>query len=976
METPFHALSLAECFATLNSHPDFGLSPEQQRERLLKYGPNSLPLQPSPATWRLIVAQFSDRLVQILLAAAFISLFVAIADGREQGFSASMFFEPAVILVILVVNAAIGVAQESSAEQALEALKRYAPEQVKVVRGSAVTLIASAALVPGDVVEVQAGDRIPADGRLSQQAHCGRPLKVDESLLTGETGSVPKQLEPVSHTATCMEQKNMLFCGTLCTSGKARMLVTCTGASTAIGRIHASITQQQQQESAQTSPLGRQLDEFGDLLAKVISVICFSLWALNVSLATEPFNAASLLAHFKLSIALAVAAIPEGLSIIITTTLALGTKRMAKKNAIVRKLSSVETLGCCSVICCDKTGTLTCNKMSVTRAAFFSQAAGCMEELRIEGSGYNPFALVTAANEAPEECACERECIWISSLISALCNSASPVQFAHSNGEFEAIGDATEVALKVWTERLQTNNSIFNRKLNAMELSERASAVNCFILSQYESLATLEFDRVRKSMSVLVERHHDSRKLLLVKGAPENILERCSHYLDAQGKKVVLDAAAKATVELQIKQYAEQQALRVMALAYKEINQNTLVDQIISASVKDESEKFIALECGLTFTCIAGMADGPRVGVSEAISKCREAGVRLIVLTGDHQSTSESICREIGLLQQGCSVDSLSFTAKHLDSWNDLQLEQALESAIVFSRVEPRHKQRIVQALRARGEIVGMTGDGINDAPALQIADIGISMGSGTDVAKLASDMILVDDNFSTLVAAIEEGRSIYSNTKQFIRYLISSNIGEVLAIFIASLWGIPCLLTPVQLLWVNLVTDGIPATALGFNPADPSVMRRGPRSATEPLIGAYLLARYCLVGLWVGLATVSGYLLSEGDLMHKQTVALSVMVMLEMFNALNALSESESLFQIPPWKNLYLALGIVGSVGMHVAVVHVPWISRIMGTVPLDWVSWKRVVALAVPVVFIEEAVKVVVRRVQRVAVNKRKVH
>ncbi len=893
--------------------------------------------------WRLILEQFKDQLVQILLAAAVVS-FILAALEEEGSARFAAFVEPLVIVLILIANATVGVVQEVNAEKAISALKSYAPDVVRAVRNGGIEeRIRATALVPGDVVELAVGDKVPAD--LYIIAVHSAVLRVDQALLTGESCSVQKgdPLAVVGKDAVLQEQANLLFSGTTVVAGRARGVVIRIGEATILGGIHASISTTE----SERTPLKRRLDEFGDLLARVISVICILVWVINFRHFGDPVHGGFLkgaVYYFKIAVALAVAAIPEGLSVIITTCLALGTKKMARNNAIVRTLPSVETLGCTSVICSDKTGTLTTNRMCASRIFTVSSAAGDISQYAVEGRDYTPrgriLALGTQVDGAqangkqPGPAAAAARLIAGSPLcaireICALCNDARVI-YDVSEGAFVNVGEPTEAALRVLVEKLGSDDAAFSCTLSDLDKVERASAVSSHIEAQFAKVATLDLDRERKSMSVIVRRAKrggaggEGPYAILVKGAPESIIERCTHVqLEADSSIVPLTDAIRASIVSAFEAYARREALRILAFAKVE----GIVD-LEGYNLKDEST-YAAIESNMVLVGLVGLTDPPREEVATSLRQCSEAGIRVIVVTGDNQSTAEAICRQVGLLsdengkeEHGTALGSLSMTGRQFALLSEHEKRLALETVRVISRTEPAHKFQIVQALQQAGHIVAMTGDGVNDAPALKRADIGIAMGSGTDVAKLASDMVLADDNFATIVSAIQEGRSIYNNTKQFIRYLISSNIGEVVSIFLTVLLGMPEALIPVQLLWVNLVTDGLPATALGFNPADSRIMREAPRNAREPIVGQWLLARYCIIGAYVGGATVGGYawwftsatrgphialsalmnytkcatahpaidclMFSDRRAQTATTMSLSILVTVEMFNAMN----------------------------------------------------------------------------------------
>ncbi|SCZ97430.1 BZ3500_MvSof-1268-A1-R1_Chr4-2g07209 [Microbotryum saponariae] len=982
-----------------------GLSSQQVLQNRKLFGENVLPQEDPTPLWELILEQFKDQLVLILLASAAVSFVLAYFEESDD--KATAYVEPIVILLILIANAVVGVVQETNAEKAIEALMKYSPDEAKVLRDGRSLKVMASELVPGDLISVAVGDKIPADARVISIASAS--FTMDQALLTGESHSVSKSLEVVKDLdAVKQDQINILFSGTTVVSGKATAVVIATGSNTAIGNIHTSITEQ----IAAKTPLKQKVDDFGNLLAKVISVICLLVWLVNIRNFSDPSHgglAKGAIYYFKASVAsgLRLHAIPEGLPVVITTCLALGTKKMAKKNAIVRSLPSVETLGCTNVICADKTGTLTTNQMSVCKVLVLD--AGAAKELSVEGSTFAPVGNVSTDDGATVTL----ESLKTSSLtrlaeISALCSDA---KVAYNESDLEAhrslsqdtkvhsgVGEPTETSLKVLVEKLQSPSRDFNATLASLPPIKRATAVNEYYESQFERLLTFEFSRDRKSMSVLVRHRSASTAALYVKGAPESVFERCSYiHSNTDGARQPMSSSLRAELSAKVEAYGAL-GLRTLALA--------MIDGVDTDTANyhtESSADYVKFEQNMTFVGLVGMLDPPRPEVRGAIAKCRSAGIRVIVITGDNKNTAETICRQIGVFRSDENLHGKSYTGKEFDALAEDEQIQAVLNASLFSRTEPGHKLKIVELLQAQGLVCAMTGDGVNDAPALRRAAIGIAMGSGTDVAKLASDMVLADDNFASIESAIEEGRAIYENTKQFIRYLISSNIGEVvrydnaiqllLPIFLTVLLGMPEALIPVQLLWVNLVTDGLPATALGFNPPDSNIMRRPPRSSREPLVNGSLFLRYMVVGSYVGAATVYGYAwwfmyYSGGpQITFKQltnfhscselfpqigcdmfvnemskratTVSLSILVVIEMFNAINSLAENESILSMPPWRNMYLVVAIFISMSLHFMILYVPFFSTLFVITPLNWDEWKAVLAISFPVILIDEAFK-----------------
>lgn len=546
------------------------------------------------------------------------------------------------------------------------------------------------------------------------------------------------------------------------------------------------------------------------------------------------------------------AAIPEGLAVVITTCLALGTRRMAAKNAVVRSLPSVETLGSCSVICSDKTGTLTTNQMSVSKLLYMAESGDRLEKLDVEGTTFRPEGSIMIDGKKVENLAAMSSTVRQIAEVSALCNDCQ-ISYDPKNASYSCVGEPTEGALRVLVEKIGTEDSSYNEIGHGLSPYGRLQRSSKHYESKWQRLATYEFSRDRKSMSVLAEQ--GQQQCLFVKGAPESIIERCSHALaGSSGQRIPLGSKSRSALSKEVVWWGNQ-GLRVIALAIIEkVASNPLLHSAKS------TQEYARLEQDMTLVGLVGMLDPPRPEVAASISECRQAGIRVIVITGDNKNTAETICRQIGVFGMEQNLQGLSYTGREFDALSETEKLEVAKKASLFSRTEPTHKSKLVDLLQSSGEVVAMTGDGVNDAPALKKSDIGIAMGTGTDVAKLAADMVLADDNFATIEMAVEEGRSIFNNTQQFIRYLISSNIGEVVSIFLTAAAGMPEALIPVQLLWVNLVTDGLPATALSFNPPDHDVMRRPPRKRDEPLVGRWLFFRYMVIGTYVGAATVFGY--------------------------------------------------------------------------------------------------------------------
>ncbi|KAI7337097.1 calcium ATPase [Hortaea werneckii] len=973
-----------EVLEHFNVSEQAGLSDITVTASLQKYGKNAIPEEPPTPLWELVLEQFKDQLVIILLASAAISFVLALFE-EEEGWTA--FVDPVVILTILILNAIVGVSQESSAEKAIAALQEYSANKAKVVRNGRLSEVRAEELVPGDVVHVAVGDRIPADCRVLS-IH-SNSFRIDQSILTGESESVGKDVQAVKDAqAVKQDQTNMLFSGTTVVTGTAHAVVVLTGSNTAIGDIHESITAQ----ISQPTPLKEKLNDFGDMLAKVISAICILVWLINIQHFSDPSFGGSwtkgAIYYLKIAVSLGVAAIPEGLAVVITTCLALGTRKMAAKNAIVRSLPSVETLGSCSVICSDKTGTLTTNMMSVSKVVHVNEAGTGLEEMDVEGTSFAPEGAVSKNGKTIEHPAASSPTVAQMTEVAAICNGAT-LSYDSQHRTFNNVGEPTEGALRSLVEKIGTTDAAYNSERANLTPNSRLHYISKRYEEKAPKISVYEFSRDRKSMSVLVGNGNSKR--LLVKGAPESILARCTHCLvGSNGQRQQLSSKFASLLQDEVTEYGNR-GLRVMALASIDN-----VDANLASKAKT-TQQYEQLEQGMTLLGLVGMLDPPRPEVAESIKQCRQAGIRVVVITGDNQNTAETICRQIGVFGENENLKGKSFTGRQFDDLSDSDKLKAAKNASLFSRTEPGHKSKLVDLLQSAGEVVAMTGDGVNDAPALKKSDIGVAMGTGTDVAKLAADMVLADDNFATIEAAVEEGRSIYNNTQQFIRYLISSNIGEVVSIFLTAALGMPEALIPVQLLWVNLVTDGLPATALSFNPPDHDVMKRPPRKRDEPLVGGWLFFRYMVIGTYVGLATVGGYawwfmfyqggpqitfwqlthfhrcssafpeigcaMFTDASSRTASTISLSVLVVIEMLNAMNALSSSESLLTLPLWNNMKLIYAITLSMVLHYVLLYTPLLQSIFGIVPLGWEEWKIVLAWSAPIIVIDEVLKALER-------------
>ncbi|MDD5368324.1 MAG: calcium-translocating P-type ATPase, SERCA-type [Anaerolineaceae bacterium] len=900
-----HALPIDDVAGQFETHLTHGLTSAEARARLLTHGYNELTEKPRPGFFKLLLEQFSDFLVRILIVAAILSL----ALGEVVDASA--------ILAIVLLNAILGVVQESKAEQALVALKKMSAPNARVLRDGTEMTIPTRELVPGDVVILEAGNYIPADLRLFECMN----LKVEEASLTGESVPVNKDARVVlDRDIPIGDRKNSAFMSTLVTYGRGRGLVTATGMHTQIGLIAKMI----QSAEDETTPLQIKLAELGKMLGVVSLAICGIIFLYGIVRDTQPgmiFNQGiihyltvekeSIIGLFMTAVSLAIAAVPEGLPAVVTICLALGMQRMVARHALIRKLPVVETLGCATVICSDKTGTLTQNQMTVVQG----WVNGSL--FKVTGDGYNPegtFSIEDRPFEPKENSAAQMLMLGM-----VLCNDSRLELSGQENGEttYRMIGDPTEGALVV----MAAKSGFW-----AQDLLEKLPRVN-----------ELPFDSDRKRMTTIHQIHGDgfvtplplkSPYMAFVKGAPDVLLQYCDCVMEDGEIGPLTDAKRKQILDAN--QHMASQALRVLGLAYR-----PYLD--IPEALTPENT-----EVGLTFIGLAGMIDPARPEVITAVRVAREAGLKTVMVTGDYKDTAEAIAREIGILSLGGQV----LTGADLDRLSDEQFSMVVEKVDVYARVSPQHKMRIVDAFKARGHVASMTGDGVNDAPALKKASIGIAMGiTGTDVSKETADMVLTDDNFASILAAIEEGRVIFSNIRKFVFYLISCNIGEILIIFLSMLLGMPIPLLPIHLLWLNLVTDGAPALALGLEKGDPDIMKRQPRPSKESIIN-----RDMLVGIVVQAIVMTGAVLAlfaiglsryPNNWEVARTMAFVTLTLSELLRAYTARSERFSIFSLGIWGNRWLQYAVGSSILLLLAVVYVPFIQPFFKTVPLSLNDW-----------------------------------
>lgn len=843
-----------------------GLSTKEAEKRIKDFGLNELKHHNKTSAVKIFLSQFNDFIVWVLIASTIIS---GIIGDKADAIT---------ILIIVVINAILGFVQEFRTEKSLEALKELAAPTCKVLRDSSIKIINSIYLTIGDIVILEAGDRIPADGFFIESSG----IVVDESLLTGESVGVNKEAskyENISKKTKIENNKDILntdkekkklkknnegFMGTTVVKGKGLFKVDCIGMETEMGKI-ADLIQNIEEEK---SPLNKRLDSLGKILVIICVIICAIVTIMGIIRGND------ITEMFLLGVSLAVAAIPEGLAAIVTVSLALGVSRMLKKNALVRKLPAVETLGCTSVICSDKTGTLTQNKMTVKEVYL----NGRIHELEREKlRDYSKFmkALV-------------------------YCNDCN-YDFTKKKMSEVLHGDPTETALI----------SMFFTDVNYLD----------GFVNNADRIFDIPFDSTRKMMSVIMK--EGDKETCYVKGAPERVIERCNLILENNKIKPFTYQKKKQVIEFVMAMSSR--ALRCIAAAYKEEN----------LSRGDN------LEQNLIFIGIAGSIDPPREEARDAVLKCKLAGIKPVMITGDHQNTALAIAKSLNI----CSSAEQVMTGEEIEGISDLELEGRIKKIRVFARVSPNHKLRIIRAFKKKGNIVAMTGDGVNDAPAIKESDIGIAMGiSGTDVTKEASSMILMDDNFSTIVSAVEEGRIIYDNIRKFIRYLLSCNLGEVLTMFLATLFYLPNPLSPIQILLVNLATDGLPAIALGVDPPEQDIMRQPPREKKESIFARGLVEKITIRGSLIGLCTLLSFMVGRYYKMNLETcrtVALCTLIMSQLIHVFECRSERHSIFQIKVFTNPYLVGAVSISMILMCSVLYVPFLQDIFHTVALSLKQW-----------------------------------
>ena len=911
--------------AALGTDAERGLSQAEARARLARHGLNELAAEQRVPAWRRFLAQFRDVLVVLLLVATAISAGLWLYE-RDS----ALPYEAIAIFAVVLLNAVMGYVQESRAEHALAALRQMSAADAHVIRDGARQTVPATTLVPGDVVLAEEGDTLPADARLIQST----ALQTAEAALTGESVPVAKDTRPIDDEAGVGDRHNMVFSGTAVTYGHGRAVVVATGMRTEMGRIARML----KDAPAETTPLQRELARVGRALGRVVVVIAIVM-VTTIFLVEDVRGLAAVLDVLLLGVALAVAAVPEGLPAVVTAVLSLGVQRMARRKAIVRHLAAVETLGSATVIASDKTGTLTRNEMTVKVVVTASS------RVAFEGTGYEPRGAVRRQGGGPIEGPLRFE------LVRALAaaDRASNAVLQEDGGRWTVQGDPTEGALIV--------------------AARKAGLEDEALDARFERVAEVPFSSERKLMSTLhTDTERQERLRVFTKGAPDVLLARCSAELVGEETRP-LDAARRAEIA-RINEELAGQALRTLAVAFRSVPKAAITREDLDRRVEDD----------LVFLGSIGMMDPPREEAKAAVARARGAGIRPLMITGDHPKTAAVIAAELGIGTDGPAV-----TGPELERMSEDALARTVREVSVYARVNPEHKLRIVEALRRQGETVAMTGDGVNDAPALKTADIGIAMGiAGTDVSRTAADMVLADDNFATIVAAVEVGRAIFANIRKFLRYLLSSNLGEVMTMLLGVLLadvigltasgdgGIALPLLATHILWINLVSDGAPALALGVDPPDPGLMHEPPRARGEGAITRTMWVGIVFVGAIMAAGTLlvldwslpGGLIEGAGDMRYAQTMAFTTLLFFSLFTVFNARSDDRSAF-VGMFSNRWLWGAIGLSLVLQVAVIYVPFLQRAFSTVGLGAGDWLRCAAVGSSVLWLAELRKVA-RRVR----------
>lgn len=881
----FYQKTVPRVLDELDTSPG-GLAGKDAGARLERCGRNVLVESPKESRLLRFLKHFTEFIILVLIGAAIIAGLLG------------EWVDSIAIMAIVALNGVIGFTQEEKAERVMEALKRLSAPQAKVLRGGELETISASELVPGDMVSLDAGDKIPADLRIVES----NLLRVEEAALTGESHPVDKDPGALENTVPLGDRINMAYMGTTVVYGRGRAVVTDTGMATEMGKIAAML----QEVKREPTPLQRRLAEFARILVYLAGAICALIFFIGV------LRGDDVLEMFLTAVSLAVAAIPEGLPAVVTIVLALGVQRMVKRHALVKKLPSVETLGAATVVASDKTGTLTENQMTV-RKLFLSTG----ESLDVTGSGYEPGG--EFFEESKEIKPLANPVLTQALKIAALCNSSELKQ--GPDGKWQVIGDPTEGAL--------------------LSLAQKAGLTREEYTGELTFTGEVPFDAERKMMTTVFRGRESSRAY--VKGAPERILSLCTGVLSEGGTKPITDRD-RETILAANEGFARGE-MRVLALAFRESKEPLDVHSPHT------------LEKDLTFVALAGMIDPPREEVFVAVEKAKAAGITPIMITGDHSMTAVAIAKEIGAFHDG----DVAVTGEELDRMSEEEFTEKLSHIRVYARVNPAHKLKVVRAWKQRGEIIAMTGDGINDAPALKEADIGVAMGiTGTDVTKEASDMVLTDDNFASIVSAVEEGRGIFDNIRRVVHFLLSCGIAEIMTLFVAVISGMPLPLLPVQILWMNLVTNGLPALGLAMEPIDPAVMDKKPRASTEGIVTGSLMWVMALQGVFIALVTLGVYAaelyIFDASLEKARTMVFIVLVYCQMFHVFNCRSEKESVFRLGPFTNGMLNLAVATILFSQGGLVYVSWFQPVFKVVSIGAADWALVFAASVqPLVWME---------------------
>jgi len=888
LDVKWHALNITEVLEKLKSGVK-GLSAEEAAKRLLEYGPNELRKEKGRTKIEIFIGQFKNILVIILILASILS--IAIGETLDA----------VIITAIVVASAGLGFIQEYRAERAIEALKKLTTPTATVIRDGKEVTIPTKEIVPGDILVLNAGDKVPADARVIE-AH---NLKVDEASLTGESVAVTKIADPLPEEIPVSDRLNMVFAGTAVIYGRGKAVVVATGMNTELGKIAATV----QEEKKEETPLERRMAEIGRLL----TILCFTVAALVAAIGFFVWHK-SLLEMTMWAVSLAVAAVPEALPAVVTGALAVGMYRMAKRNAIIRRLPAVETLGSTSIICSDKTGTMTKGEMTVRKIYVIDKT------IDVTGSGYEPvgnFKVDGKAIDVDDE-------LKLLLLASALCSDARLVK---EEEKWTIRGDPTEGALIV---------------------AAAKAGIGEKELEVYPRINEIPFSSERKRMTTVHETPNE-RIVAYMKGAPEVVLGLCDKIVvNGEVRKLTREYEEKI---LNVNDTLAMQGLRNLAIAYREVDPKELENTL--------EENF---EKGFTFLGIVGMMDPPRPEVKDAIDRCKQAGIKTVMITGDHKLTAVAVAKELGMFRD----EDYVLTGVDLDRIDEEEFEKIVENVKVYARVSPEHKLKIVKALKKKGYIVAMTGDGVNDAPALKAADIGIAMGiTGTEVAKEASDMVLADDNFATIVAAVEQGREIYENIKKYLVYLLRCNIAEIMMPLFASLSSLPLPFTAIQYLWINLVTDGLPALALGIDPADPDLMKRPPRDPREGVFTKrdtllfLILTPLLMTALLLASFYVSLNIIGE-ELIEARTQIFTSMILMELLLALSCRSLRYPVWKVGIFKNKYLILAILSSIVMQLLILYVPYLHTAFDVTFPFLIDWAVAVVLSLSLFIAVEIMKI----------------